>query len=412
MRISSPYIERYRHMNQWFAAGAADPNAPAAVTTYRPPGPASMPALQYARRAAEKLSDVVDRADEARAIARRVLTSAFEKRSAASSDENVVTATATNKATVAAYDITVDRLAAAQQNVGAALSASATGGIAAGTHRFEIAVGSRTKTVTVTTHAYDTNETALTRLRAAIRQADAGVDAALVRDRSAGTVKLQLTATKTGVDNAFAIRDVSGTAVADSGIDAVAQAAADASYRIDGGPAVSSASNDVLLDGGNVVATLRKAGPDPVRLTVGPDADAIVKDVNRLVDAYNELRGGVEAAAGYISPDAARAVERIARSGLSGIGVVRQRDGSLEVDEERLREALTKRFDHAKRLLVGTEGLVRDVQRAADFLAEAPTSALLHPGARALSPFPTYTAQGGLQPGWPLWSGMHFSRTF
>ncbi|HZG55710.1 hypothetical protein [Paenibacillus sp.] len=409
MPLAPTAIDSYRSLASWQAAGVSDGSTP--ITAYRPPAPPGL--FGFASQAAARLADVVGRAEAARADALQARSAAFERRTAASSAPAALTAAATDRARTAAYDIAIERVAAAQRNEGRPLDSTGAGGIAAGSHRFAITVGSRTTEAEVDIAASDTNATALAKLRDAIRASGAGVHAIVVRDASAGTSRLRLTAAGTGSDFAFELMDVSGSAAADSGIDAVASAAVNARYRVNGGAPRDSSSNTMLLDNGNVLATMREAGDEPVRLTVGPDTGAIVKNVKKLAESYNALRSSVEAAGGVLEPGAALAASRLPADGLDDIGIARQADGSLAVDEERLAEALVRRPDEAKRRIAGPGGLAAAVERAAAPLVSAPTAALLHPSALARqASFPLYTAHRGIYPAWVGMVGLQLNAEF
>jgi len=145
MRISSPSIEQYRNVAFWYANGIAPGKG--AVTAYRPPaGPG---VLGFAQAAASRLGAVVARAEAARGDAQRLTSAVFERRTATSSMPAAITATATDRAKTATYEIDVDRVATAQKNVGASFAAAEFGGLAAGEHRLAITVGSRTTEVAV-----------------------------------------------------------------------------------------------------------------------------------------------------------------------------------------------------------------------------------------------------------------------
>ncbi len=409
MRVSSPMIEQYRNVAFWYANGSAPGKGP--VTSYRPP--AGQGVLGFAQAAASRLGAVVARAEAARGDALRLTSAVFERRTATSSAPGALTATATDRAKTAAYELHVVRAATAQKNVGAALAAAETGGLAAGEHRFSVTVGTRTTEVEAFIEPYDTNAAALTKLRDAVRASGAGVNAAVVRDVANGTVRLQLTAAGTGSDFAFEVQELSGGAAAASGIAAATEAGLDALYRVNGGDVRTSSSNTILLDNGHVLAALRQATDEPVRLTVGPDAASIAKQAKKLVGSYNALRSAAEAAEGFLAPGLARAVSGLKTDDLADLGISRGPDGALTLDEERLTEALAERFDWAKRELSGPGGFASAVAGAASALASAPTSTLLHPGVlSAHAAYPLYSPSRGTYPAWLGMSGLHFNMTF
>jgi len=411
VRIPESAIQQYRYTEQWYQASASAAAARPHAASYRMPDANAL--LGFAASAAERLGDVAARADAARAAALRARSGVFERMTAASSNPDAATAAATERAKPDAYDIVVERVAAAQRNAGRALPAEQRGGFAAGAHRLAIATAGRTTYAEARIDAADTNAAALGKLRDAIRASGAEARASVIRDAAGGTVRLQLTAPGTGSDYAFEVRDVAGSAAADSGIDAATEAAVDARYRVNGGEARTSSSNTVPLDNGRVLATLKRAGGEPVRLTVGPDASAAANAAKELAGAYNALLGSAAAASGALHPATARLVARLPADGLEDAGIRRLPDGALAVDEERLADALTSRYGETVRKLTGSGGLAGAIDRIAAAIAAAPTSALLHPNLRAAQAgLPLYAPRLGAYPAWLGMNGLLLDKTY
>ncbi|MCI3924640.1 hypothetical protein MO973_30940 [Paenibacillus sp. TRM 82003] len=400
---SEAELELYRSVAFWFASGAA-PGAERKA--YRPPSPEAF--FAYAKRAAAVLTDVVGRADATRAAARRLrLGGVFERKAARTSDAGAVTATATERAREAAYDIVVERTAAAQRHGGAPLPASATGGIPAGTQRVAITVGMRTAEAAFDVRPLDTNETALQRMREALRRADPGVQTALVRDPLAHTVRLQLTAAGTGTDFAFEVSDLEGSAAANAGLLAPSSPAVNARYRVNGGEKRTSSSNTIVLDSGRVLATLKRTGEAPVRLTVGPNDEEIAASIANLIETYNGLVRCMTSSPEFIDPEAVRNVAEASRQrGLDDIGGERLPDGGLALETDRFREVLAFRPEAIRRLFLGEDGLAGRVGALAERIVDAPTAQLLHPDAAKEQSYPIYAPGRGLSPSWVRMNGI------
>lgn len=401
-RMSETERELYRSVAFWYASGST-PGAER--TAYRPTAEAL---LAYAKRAAVVLSAVVGLAASSSTAARRLLSGGvFERKAAGTSDAETLTATATERARQATYELVVERIAQAQRNVGSPMAAAETGGFPAGEHRFAIAVGLRTTEVSVRVQPYDTNETVLRRLREAIRTADPGVSVAMGRDSAARSVWLQLTAAGTGSDFAFDVTDIEGSAAAAAGLVAAASPAVNARYRVNGSEPRSSSSNTIMLDSGRVLATLKRAGTAPVRLTVGPNDAEIRASIADLVEVYNALVQVMTESPEFLDPEAVRAVRDASRRrGLDDAGLTRRPDGAIELDESRLSEALAYRQSAVRRLFAGEDGLARRLAAAGERIVDAPTAQLLHPDAMKGQSYPTYAPGRGLSPSWLRMNGI------
>jgi flagellar hook-associated protein 2 len=187
-----------------------------------------------------------------------------------SSDPTHVTASRTGGAAAGGYEISVTRLARAQQlTQGTAASAASADGT------LTIAVGSGTA-VNVALSAGDSLQTVADRVNGS---SGSPVYATVVNG------KLVLSARTTGAANTIS---VTGSSAADFGF-AESQSAQDASYSIDGVSKTSS-SNTVTDGLAGVSFTLKGITSSPVSLTVGapgPDAAAIQGKVQAFIDQYN-----------------------------------------------------------------------------------------------------------------------------
>lgn len=291
-------------------------------------------------------------------------------RSARSGNEDVFTATATASAATGSYDITVQALAKAQQLASGPFVGGATA-----------TVGTGTLTITYGTTSFDVEigeeQNTLAGVRDAINDAagNKGVQATLLNVD--GGTRLVLTSAKTGVANTIQVA-VTG----DAGLSQLAYAGTDTATMTQVSPAQDahvtiagfdyySASNTVsgAIDGVtlNLKATSAQ-NPDlsyvPASLSITEDLEGLKKSVTNFVDAYNSLNSTLARlrtydpntrAAGPLLGDALlRGIESQIGldlsnpvEGLTGdyrtlasLGIARQVDGSLVVDEAKLNKAL------------------------------------------------------------------------
>lgn len=282
----------------------------------------------------------------------------FTRRTATSSAPDVLTAKALPNATTTSYNITITQLAAAQQNLGTALTSTGATAVTPGTNTFTLTVGGTTYNLSVSILSTDTNQTALQKIADAINAAKAGVTATVVNDTNARTSRLQITADKTGTNYAFSLADVTGNAVTATGANTVNVAAANAQYTVSG-VSYTSQSNTILLDQGRLTVNLLKTSTAAVTLTVTPDTQAITGAVNNLVNAYNSLVSFTNMNAGLLSPRISQGLTRafnLKAPEFNTLGITANANGTLTVDQTKLTTAVTNNLESVKSAFGGANG--------------------------------------------------------
>ncbi len=205
----------------------------------------------------------------------------FASIAAVSSHEDLLSATASHLAMPGSFSITVNSLATAQKDISqgydSLLSSVGTGDIA-------ITVGGETTTVSLAAGA-----DSLSDLRDAINASGAGVSANILFDGSAtGGYHLVVSATETGIDNAFTL-DASGLAGGDGLTLTNVAGAADAVLTIDS-LTVTSATNTVSTAIQGVTLDLHAADEgQTILLDLATDPEAVQEKMQAFVDSYNDL---------------------------------------------------------------------------------------------------------------------------
>ncbi|HEX4842761.1 MAG TPA: flagellar filament capping protein FliD [Limnobacter sp.] len=297
---------------------------------------------------------------------------------ATSSDDKVLTASATGANAQGTYNISVSQLAKAQS---VAAPSVATNDTVVGTGSLTITLGSyNAGTNTFTDNAsktpvtinIGTGQQTLEGIRQAINDANAGVSASIVNDGTGA--RLVLTSKETGEVNGFklTVTDDDGTNTNTAGLSALAydptatagagknaqslQVAQNANFTINN-LAVSKASNTVTdaIDG--LTLNLKNVTTSPVTLEVGLDSDALKKSLGELVSAYNKIRGNLkdqqEENATLSRETTPASLERQLRNilretvaaygvGLSDIGMSFDKEGVLSLNNTKLDEAVAK----------------------------------------------------------------------
>lgn len=295
---------------------------------------------------------------------------------ATSTDDKVVSATASSANAKGSYSIEVSQLAKAQS---VATLGVATADTVVGTGSLMITLGSYdSNTNTFTDNADKTPVTinigagqqTLEGVRQAINEADAGVSASIVND-GAGS-RLVLTSKETGAVNGFKLEvadddgnntNVAGlsrlaydpTATAGAGKNAdTLQAAQNANFTINNLP-VSKASNSVSDAVEGLTLNLKAVTTTPINIEVGLDDAALKTTLDGFVTAYNKIRGNLKdqqqkdaTLSRETTPSSLeRGLRNILREqvaqygiGMSDIGLSFDKDGVLSLNKGKLDKAV------------------------------------------------------------------------
>jgi flagellar hook-associated protein 2 len=294
------------------------------------------------------------------------LSTDFDKKTAATSDATVLTASADSTALAGANAILVDTLAKAQSIKSASFTSSSA---AIGTGILTIHVGGTDTDITV-----DASNNTLAGLKSAINSSGAAVTASIVNVGSSATpdYRLIVQSKNTGMDNAVTISGtLAGGGDPFAGGGTIVQAAADAVFSVNG-LTVTRGSNTIsdVLPG--VTLTLLKEGnrdglidssDAAANVTVSADSAAIKSAIGKLIDSYNAVNKIVNSQftlnpdtdrQGILAGDAAlrgmmsRLRNEISKAGgigvgfrfVSDIGIKFEKDGSLTLDDAKLSNAL------------------------------------------------------------------------
>lgn len=302
---------------------------------------------------------------------------------ASSSNASAVTVTASATAAASSISVEVSQLARAQS----AGSAGILAGTAAGASgNLTIELGAWTdalppvftpgSSLSVAVDAADT----LTAIAAKINAtANVGVTATVLRDGP--NERLVIRSNSSGTAAGFrvaapAIAGALGLTNPSDGVNFVGQSAQDAKVKINGVSVVSATNKmtDVLP---GVTLQLTQTTSAPVEVTVENDLDAVQKNIQNFVDAYNAMNqtladatkyDGFSKKGGLLQGDSTtvglqntlRAILGSSSTGssfsrLSEIGIERQADGSLKLNATKLKTAMQD-MDNLKKLFTTNNG--------------------------------------------------------
>lgn len=313
--------------------------------------------------------EVSDLAAKASRLTLDNLHSVFYDRSPVSSDPDVLTATAFDAisqdsgASEAAYNLSVSRLARAQENRGMELIAEETTGVDQGENRFLVHINGQDFEQSINVEEGDTNEDVLQKMVSAINGENGmGVTAQIMEGPGEGTLQIAIQSDNTGVVNEFTITDISGNAVSATGANVVSQSALDALYTVDG-ESYSDSSNTIFLDDGMVTVNLKGEGEST--LTVAPDRINIKEAVMSFISGMNSIKDFLDENKDYISDEVSAALDSyIDQYGikLESFGITLNEEGRLDIDEMRLEESIDQDFSEIKEAFAGFGGLAVRVE--------------------------------------------------
>lgn len=308
----------------------------------------------------------------------------FNTRSAVSSQDALLTASAGAKAVPGSYDIEILQLAQAQQVSSGAFAEG--GASVVGTGTLTLSLGERSFQVEITEAG-----STLAGIRDAINAAgdNVGVRATLVHGSDGSHLVLSssdtgaantITVAQSGGDGGLAQLEYSG---ASPGGYTLIKAAQDAIVNI-ANAQTTSADNTIANAIDGVTLTLKQPTSEesgPVTLTVGYDQTSVTTRIKSFVTAYNALASQVaklrsyDAVTGTAGPmlgdSLLNGIEAELRRTLSSavpgqapefatlaaIGITTQLDGTLGLDEAKLQKALSGNFEAVGKLFGSQDGI-------------------------------------------------------
>lgn len=385
-----------------FARPQAGANAPAADTE---------PDARFSQAA--RLRSATSAVMDAAARLNKIQT--WQATKATSDNESVVQAVS-DKAAPGDYMVKVDAMAMAQSTASATFSSLST---VVGIGTLNIELGNwNTSLSTFSTNPnwpkasvnLGPKDTSLERIRDKINAAGVGVIALVVSDATGSRLVLRSTATgdangfkaspeadgKTSPEAAQALASLGVDPQAMNGSDPLTQAAQDARLRIDGRP-VQSAQNLIEDEPSGLTLRLNGNSPDPVRIHVESDTQAMAQDIQSFAHAYNDMASQLAAsdpASADTGMQAAQAIEQRIQEAFSttagasslsqplrSIGIA-LRDGQLQVNEGSLEKALKQNPAQVEQLFDGSGGAGKSSGLATRLLElarnDAPLAAARH----------------------------------
>jgi flagellar hook-associated protein 2 len=308
---------------------------------------------------------------------------AFGVQTATTSDKTIVTATATSSAVAGSYNVTVSKLAQAQQLVSKPIVGGSSAVLGTGSLLIQLGASSSFSV------AIDSTDDTPAGIAAAINSAtdNPGVTATVITGTDGA--HLVLSSTVTGAANTIQVSETDGgtnlSSLTYNGVSTANYAenskAQDAVFSIAGVGYTSPSNTTTALSG----VTLNLSGITPgitsATVTVASDTDTISKNVAAFVDAYNTMQtalatlGSYDASSGTAGPmlgdamlqgvqnEIRQSLNSVVSTGAStyntlvSIGITTNGDGTLSLDSAKLSAALNTDSNAVGNLFGGANGV-------------------------------------------------------
>ncbi|MBR1931644.1 MAG: hypothetical protein IJ833_09275 [Lachnospiraceae bacterium] len=277
----------------------------------------------------------------------------LNKKNAFSSDESIATATYVGPPNpddeVPHFELNVKALASPQENLGMFLSNERIE-LPEGTYSFDVAINDMNYEFQFSIGESETNRDVQERLGRLINNSDIGIRASVVE--SEGRTSLRMVSESSGLplgkSSIFTVSDDHTSKNAGTvdyfGLDYISRHAANARFSIDGEEHAASSNHFTI---GKVYEVELKgiSGEDgSIEIGLKPDVESFADSVNELIGGYNDF---IKAASNYMESQSrsrtlVREMTGIAstyRNSLEAMGVNIAEDGTMNVDNELLRQA-------------------------------------------------------------------------
>lgn len=340
----------------------------------------------------------------------------LNKKVAYSSNENIATATYIGSSeqsdSTPSYDIEVERLATSQVNMGKFLPANESVALEPDTYSFDVRIEDLNYEFQFSIRPADTNRDVQARLARLITNANIGITAQAVTE-AGGSSYLVMESNATGVKNSmpriFNISDnhtskTSG-AVEYFGLNYVSTLPTNAYFAVNGEERTST-SNRIALDRIYEVQLTGVSSEEGETASIGlkTDVESLTENINTLVEGYNSFLTAVSEhktdhpKSGRLFNEMS-GVARVYARDLTSVGLNLNLDGTLEVDNDTLRE--TAMSEDAKEAFSPMKHFTNSVLRKSDQVSLDPMNyvnnivvAYKNPGKNFASPYITSAYSG------------------
>lgn len=283
----------------------------------------------------------------------------FSKKSAYSSDEDVVTASyigsQDSEAEVPDLQLEVKSLASSQENLGLFLSDGKIS-LSPGTYSFDVGINDMNYEFQFTIGEVETNRDVQERLIRLINNSGIGLKASLAE--SEGRTSLRLTSESTGLSSGkqqiFSVSDNHTSKTAGTveyfGLDYTSREASNASFLVNGEERTASSNHFTIGKLYEVELKGISEEGKPAQIGLKTDMESLTDNVGQLVGGYNDF---IRAASSYLETQSKsrqlvselKGIAGVYGNSLESLGLTMSEDGTLNMDKDLLLQAATQSED-------------------------------------------------------------------
>ena len=338
----------------------------------------------------------------------------FNKKSAYSSDESIVTASyvgpQTSEEEIPSLELEVRSLASSQENLGLFLPDTKVD-LAPDTYSFDVSVNDMNYEFQFAVGETETNKDVQERLVRLINNSGIGIRAELAE--ADGRTSLRLTSEATGLSQGktylFRISDDKTSKRAGTveyfGLDYTSREASNATILVNGEERNPSANHFTIGKLFEVQLNSLTEEGSPVTLGLKTDVESLTDNISHLIGGYNDF---VKAASSYLETQAKskqlvnemKGIAGFYINSLESIGVTLAEDGTMNIDRELLRQSAAQSEDIAETFgsLKGLSGMLLKKSNQVSLnpmdYVQKTVVAYKNPGHNYVSPYTTSAYSG------------------
>ncbi|NMM65726.1 flagellar filament capping protein FliD [Clostridium sp. P21] len=289
----------------------------------------------------------------------------LQSKTAISSDDKKVSASAKEGASNKTYSVEVKNIAKYQSNRSSDVNAYDKTTFNQGDNTFTISYNGKAIDISFKVDAGDNNEKALNNMTSAVNNSNAGVKASIIKDSKTNLMYMRIDSNETGKSNSFQIVDKVGNAVSSVGVNNKIQEAADANCNINGVNYISK-TNNISLDNGKVNLNLKESTESSIKIAVKNDTNKIKSGIENFLNSYNKFSSDIQNndLDSNILKSSSSAIKRNEYR-LKNIGITINEDNSLTIDKKKFNDAIENDDERVKNVFSGYTGIGNKITNAA-----------------------------------------------
>jgi len=281
-----------------------------------------------------------------------------------------------NEPTISQFSLQVNQLAESQENTSDSFDAEETNTIEAGTRNLQFDLNDNQFDFNFEVKSYENNRTIFNTIADEVNNAAIGINAQVSEDED-GNIALSFQAEETGESNTFTL---SGDLADTLNLNQVTREAQNAEYEVDG-EVYESENNTITLDNENIKLQLQETTTEPITIEINEDNSTIETEISAFTEQFNEFKtllrdNSDNKQVDLINKQFNDLSNRFGEV-LNDIGIRKRSDGTLEINEEKLRESIADNPDNVRDVFTKTASFGDRLQSRINSIQDLPESVLV-----------------------------------